>query len=106
MMPRNGVSATTMSVYVTLLICCLQGVLFLRGAAVPHHTCRVLPPVLSVTVDHSGGTDMSAPACDADRPPRAAAPRTALASERTSGPNRVWLRSQLPDIALPPPAAA
>src|SRR5579875_2165405 len=58
----DGVSATTTPACVTLLICCLPGVLFLRGAAVPHHLCRILPPVLSVPVDHAGATGLSAPA--------------------------------------------
>jgi hypothetical protein len=90
---------------VTLLICCLPGVLFLRGAAVPQHVCRILPPVLSVAVDHAGGAGVSASAGDAERHPQAALPRTALVSAGSAGPNRAWLRSELLDIALPPPQA-
>ncbi len=90
----DGVSATTTPACVTLLICCLPGVLFLRGAAVPHHLCRILPPVLSVPVDH------------AEPHPQAAPRRTGLVTAGSTGPNRIWLRSELLDIALPPPPAA
>lgn|GEM_PF-3441286 len=99
-------SATTTPACVTLLICCLPGVLFLRGAAVPHHLCRILPPVLSVPVDHAGATGLSAPAGGAEPHPQAAPRRTGLVTAGSTGPNRIWLRSELLDIALPPPPAA
>jgi len=93
---------------VLLVVCCLAGVLFMRGAASPGHLSSLLPPVLLPAVDRFVGSDtvVAAPAGRApafDRPEtlRTWAPVTAAPDA-----NRVPPRSQLARLALPPPVAA
>jgi hypothetical protein len=95
----------TRRVGVALVVSCVAGVLFLRGSAAPPQSCSLLPPVLSFGIDHHDGHDAGAVA-----PARSTYERNGLASLRFWLPlngaptgTHIRVRSQLSDIALPPP---
>ena len=90
-----------------VVVCCLAGVLFMRGAASPQHLSSLLPPVLLPATDHSVGPDAVAapPAGGAHGSDRSETPDARAPASDAPDVNRVPPRSQLARLVLPPPAA-
>lgn len=91
---------------VLVVVSCLAGVLFLRGAASPQHLSSLLPPVLLPAADHSVGPDVvtAPPAGGIDGDDRPEAPHAWAPAAAEPDVNGVPPRSQLARLALPPPA--
>jgi len=105
--PKQGRDGSgTYRACVALVLCCLSGVLFLRGATAPERLSCVLPPALGVAVGQSRDVYSNAPAHEVQAPDRIAPRHTRLAFHDLANVRPVSSRSQLLDVALPPPTVS